>query len=326
MYSLHLNLTDKCNLNCIYCYAKERNDEKKEVIGIETYKELIDEVYTINDNCTITFTGGEPLLYSNIYSLAEYCKAKGLPTFLLTNGTLITGENAEKICNLFDSIRLSLDGFEEAHDRQRGKGSYAKVMRVVELLQAHGGDPMLAMTVTSLNGGEIERMAAKFGRSLTFQPLYNIGNARERNLGISGAEYYAMLREAKGVEPYRQIARSLENAKRRHGNTRCAIAAGEISISHTGDVYPCHMLHLPEFFAGNIHERSFRDIYEHSPVLNQIRSLSVHTRDKCKDCPIRLLCCGGCWARDFYEHGDLNRAGDFCDYEFLAFKTAMLQA
>lgn len=326
LYSVHLNMTGQCNLSCAYCYAKERKKSEDENLCVSEYIQIIDDIVLINKDATITFTGGEPLLNNDTFIIAQHCKDNNISTFLLSNATLISSDNIEKIHSLFDSIRISVDGCSDAvHDRLRGHGNFKKTMRSVELLEKSGANFSIAMTVTQWNIHEIQSMADRFGSRLTFQPLYEVGNARGQSLGITGTEYFEALQKAQNVEPYGKLAQRLAQMKNR-GCTRCAIGEGEISISETGDVFPCHMLHVPRFCAGNIRKQRFKNIYELSSVLQEIRQLSVNTRSECRHCPVRLLCAGGCWARAFYAHGDLNAPDEFCEYEFLAFKEGLLHS
>lgn len=318
----HINMTSLCNIKCIYCYAEERNNISDNLSLIDYYY-LIDDIYNINPNTLITFTGGEPLLSPLTMKVAEYCKAKKMPTFLLTNGTMINSYNVNIIIKLFDKIRISLDGVtSKIHDAHRGVGSFHKAILGISLLEKNNFIPDIAMTVTNINKLEIPEMAKKYGNRLTFQPLYNVGRAREEKLSLSGEEYFQSLDSADGVQPYSNLSQKI-NSLRNRGCTKCAIAEGEISISSTGDVYPCHMLHDKQFKAGNIRETSFYNIYYNSDILNTIRSNSVEKKDTCKECPIRKLCGGGCWARAYYANGNLNSSDIFCDYELLAFKKAL---
>lgn len=322
--SIHLNMASECNLRCIYCYAAERKDFVEENLSLNEYFKLVDEINNLNKNVIVTFTGGEPLLNTNSLNVAEYCKSEGMRTFLLTNGICVNPDNAVKIASLFDTIRISIDGCTESvHDKHRGKGSYKKAVQGMTRLESCGAAPNVAMTVTRWNMHQIQGMADRYGSRLTFQPLYEVGNAKHKKLGVTGVEYFESLKSASGVEPYGRIGEMLASIKNR-GCARCAIGEGEISISPSGDVYPCHMLHVPQFLAGNIKTQSFRDIYENSNVLKEIRKLSVTSREDCQECPFRLLCAGGCWARAFYEHGDLNTVDGFCEYEIMAFREGLL--
>jgi len=325
LYSLHLNMTSNCNLRCIYCYAEERTKNNENTLNLNQYFNLIDEIAEVSSNVTITFTGGEPLLNPYTLKVAKYCKQKKLNTFLLTNGTLINSTNVGDIIKYFDTIRISIDGATAlTHNQCRGNGSYQKATEAIRLLEEKGKPPLIAMTVTSTNKHEIKQLSDQYGDRLTFQPLYNVGRAKCHKLGISGTEYYEALTSAPNVEPYGQLTKKLMTMRKK-GVERCAIAEGEISISPSGEVFPCHMLHVDKFCAGTIKKQKFSDIYYTSEVLKYIRTLSVNSKPTCINCPIRLLCAGGCWARSYYANGDINEVDDFCDYELLAVTNGLFQ-
>lgn len=95
---------------------------------------------------------------------------------------------------------------------------------------------------------------------------------------------------------------------------------GEISISATGDVYPCQLLHDEKFYAGNIREKSIVEIYNTSKNLKYCKDLTVNEIEGCKTCAFKYICGGACRARSFFEVGDIAKSGDFCVYE----KSALL--
>jgi len=96
------NITNKCNLNCIYCYNR-RDSVYNEMTTQEVYS-LIDELATCGTK-KITFIGGEPLLRDDIGQLISYAKRKRLFTCLTTNGILID-EKIDKI-NKLDLLSIS---------------------------------------------------------------------------------------------------------------------------------------------------------------------------------------------------------------------------
>jgi radical SAM protein with 4Fe4S-binding SPASM domain len=109
----------------------------------------------------------------------------------------------------------------------------------------------------------------------------------------------------------------LETAKK-YKAMKCATGDAEISISSAGDMYPCHLLHLPQFLAGNAKQDLFEHIYETSEVLKTIRRVSVLEMEQCRECDVRFICGGACRARAFYEKGRIDVSDDFCEYEKLA--------
>jgi len=141
-------------------------------------------------------------------------------------------------------------------------------------------------------------------------------------LAITGKEYYKALSSAKGVNPLSYLCSSLDRAKKER-IMKCAIGDAEINISDNGDVYPCHLLHVPQFRAGNVKEASLESIYLFSDVLKSCRNLTVLEISKCLKCPIRFICGGACRARAFYEKGRIDVSDDFCEYEKLAFMNGL---
>lgn len=321
--SLHLNMTNKCNLKCIYCYAEKRDrDEKQRHLTYGDYIKIIRDAADINKNVLITFTGGEPLLNKDTIKLAEFCKSNSIKTFLLTNGCPITPRNAEKISKLFDTIKTSLDGdCAELHDRQRGIGSFNRVMKAKELLEKYGANLKFACTVTQLNKDHLRGLVDMLGNRLSFQPIYALGDERLKKIGITGEEYLDILFSLGNVDLFNGTKQYMEQLRGK-GCVRCAVGEGEISIAPTGEVYPCHMLHFDELVCGNVFETSFKEIYYSSEILNKIRNMSVDTKENCKRCNIRYICGGGCWARAYLESKNLETPDSFCEYNDVCFSEA----
>ena len=73
MKYLILKITNKCNLNCIYCYNADKNEIKD--MDFKTAKNSIDYILSDDaDKLKIQFTGGEPLLnFDLIEKVIKYC-------------------------------------------------------------------------------------------------------------------------------------------------------------------------------------------------------------------------------------------------------------
>jgi radical SAM protein with 4Fe4S-binding SPASM domain len=322
---VQLSLVKECNLNCIYCYATDRPKSTNRLTREDHFR-LVDDINGISENAEIVLTGGEPLLSPYVVELAEYAKSHGNQVHLLTNGTLINEENAERISKTFNLIKISLDGSTSIiHDLHRGKGSFAKTLKAIDLLTQQGAPLKIAMTVTKKNIHDIDAMTKKFGSRLTFAPLFVAGRAKSnKGLSITGKEYYEALSSVNGVKPLSYLCSSLSASKQKR-IMKCAISDGEISVSENGNVYPCQLLHLPRFKAGNIRDQSLKNIYETSEVLKSCRKLTVLEIPGCKKCDIRFICGGACRARAFYEENRLDVSGSFCEYEKLAFINGLFE-
>lgn len=119
-------ITEQCNLNCIYCYEKNKslNSMSKEKIINILQKEL-NEADGF-DICEIQFFGGEPFLeFELIKSVCEYLWDnkwdKEYYCFATTNGTLVHNEIKEWLYNHRQQFicALSLDGNRDAHNINR---------------------------------------------------------------------------------------------------------------------------------------------------------------------------------------------------------------
>ena len=322
---VQLSLTEECNLKCIYCYATDRTKSTNRLTCDDHFK-LVDDIHAISKDSEIVFTGGEPLLSSYVFELADHAKNLGHQTHLLTNGTLINEKNVKKIAEKFNLLKISLDGStSDIHELHRGVGTFDKTLKAIDLLIQQNAPVQVAMTVTKKNLHDIDAMTKRFGSRLTFAPLFVAGRAKSnKSLFITGKEYYEALSSVSGVKPLSYLCSSLAASKQKP-ILKCAIGDGEISISETGDVYPCQLLHFPQFNAGNIRKQSLKSIYETSEVLQACKKLTVLDIEGCKTCNIRFICGGGCRARTFYEEGRIDVAGSFCEYEKLAFINGLFE-
>lgn len=321
--SVHLSLSDGCNLNCIYCYARERKEKQYPKLSFEEYTAIINDILTINPNVTITLTGGEPLLNKHCFDIAHYIKEKGAQTLLLSNGTLFSRQNIGQIADNFDLVTLSIDGpNEHIHSLTRGD-NYQKVIHATQLMDEFGINYTLSMTVTKKNIGYVEEMAKMFGSRLNFAPYFPI-SGEPSDLAITGEEYYQALKSASGVNPLSYCENILDGSQSSRSH-KCAIGDGEFSISATGDVYPCQLLHTDDFYAGNVHDQSIRDIYYNAQSMKRCASLDVVTIEGCRDCAIKFICGGSCRARAYYEGGNIQSSSEFCKYEQEAFYDGIIQ-
>lgn len=319
LHIVHIKLTDECNLSCKYCYAESGAVAYKSFLSLEELKKIADDVKNITTHVSYVLSGGEPLLYPQIFEFMEYLKNLGNTIYLLTNGMYITEENASVIAKFCSIIKISLDGSnEEVNSITRGKNSFASAFKGYELLVKEGANVQISMTVTKANIHDISNMVDLFGNRLTLQPFFKSGRgAVNDDLQITGVEYYQAMANVDGFKPMARIGELLEGVRGR-GVTKCAMADGEISISENGDVFPCQMLAEEEFRGGNIKTDRIEDILN-SVIFKEVASFSSLTNEDCSVCPIKLLCGGACRARSYAETGNLYQNSEFCSYEKLAY-------
>jgi MoaA/NifB/PqqE/SkfB family radical SAM enzyme len=147
--SLAIEVTTGCNSSCLHCFARS-GISRSSSLPVDLVKQVIVEGYDAGYR-HLHITGGEPLLWKNLFGVLDYGFGVGYETiFMNTNGTLITEEISKRFAayGRTFSISVSLDGPEALHDRIRGKGSHIRTMRGIEKALNAGGDLTIFTTVT----------------------------------------------------------------------------------------------------------------------------------------------------------------------------------
>jgi len=150
------NITRSCNLNCIHCYARAVNQSRDRELTTDEGLNLIDDL-AIFGAPVLLFSGGEPLLRSDLTELARYAVSKGIRAVISTNGTLITEEKAMLLKDAGVSyVGISLDGLEKVNDHFRGvKGTFKKAVNGIKNCQNIGLKVGLRFTINKLNMDQV---------------------------------------------------------------------------------------------------------------------------------------------------------------------------
>jgi heme b synthase len=335
-------ITRRCNLNCVHC----RSSSEIEVKGHPDFS--TGEAYRIIDDITsyakpvVVLSGGEPLLRGDVFDIARYGTEKGLRMCLATNGTLVTDEICAKIRESgIKIVSLSLDGStDKIHDDfRKQKGAFAGTINAAKLFNKHGIEFLINSSFTKRNQGEIPKvykLAKELGATAWYMfMIVPTGRGEEiMNELISKEDYekilnwhYQMEKNEKDllVRPtcaphyYRIVLQKQkeegEKFERRSlkfstGGAKGCIAGQVIAlIDVDGNVLPCS--YFPKY-AGNIRERSFKDIWENSELFKELRNFKKY-KGKCGSCEY-ITVCGGCRARAYAVYGDYLEEEPFCGY------------
>ena len=162
---IRISLTDKCNLNCIYCNPVTHNYRKLGKNDILTYDELIRliKIFLFDFKVKkIRFTGGEPLVRKNIIAFFEkLCDIKLKSNFelcLTTNGTLLE----DKIFLLkelgLNKLNISIDSLNAEKFKQiTGKDIIESVIHSIDIAEECKFDELKinVVLIKGLNDGEL---------------------------------------------------------------------------------------------------------------------------------------------------------------------------
>ena len=105
-------VTDHCNAECIMCPRDmHKLGRPHGIMDLTQYQESIDEVTDLGCKQVVLTGFGEPLVDKNLEDKVYYAKSKGLRTYIISNGSLLTEERSEKLIRAgLDELRLSFYG------------------------------------------------------------------------------------------------------------------------------------------------------------------------------------------------------------------------
>jgi 12,18-didecarboxysiroheme deacetylase len=153
------NMTRRCNLKCVHCYAQAETDKGIDPISTKQAKVLIDDLASYGAPVML-FSGGEPTIRQDLPELAQYATDKGMRAVISTNGTLIDRNMAHILKDVgLSYVGVSLDGGEDVHDHFRGvKGSFRRALEGLEYCREEGIKVGLRFTINKRNAVEIPKI------------------------------------------------------------------------------------------------------------------------------------------------------------------------
>jgi MoaA/NifB/PqqE/SkfB family radical SAM enzyme len=157
-------LTEHCNLRCTHCIR----DDVTTVCSLERglIESVLDQAGTLLDSLTVSLTGGEPLLHEDFGGIVQSISDRDIPYRFVSNGWHLTRVIPLLRRHRPHAVRLSLSGASaETHDRERGRGSFHRVMTGVALLTNERIPCYLSLVVDRRVSHEI-RAAADLAESL----------------------------------------------------------------------------------------------------------------------------------------------------------------
>ncbi len=280
---LEMYITDRCNLSCAHCFL---GDKTSNYMDIGMFSGIVREFSEFGFKLLIT--GGEPLTHPGIWELLDMIRAYPIRKILLTNGTMITEDMAERLSNYVHEIQISVDGVKRGHERLRGENTFEKTIR--GLKNALRYLPVSVATVIhSENIDELDELESM---------LVDMG-VKEWNLDF--------LVETGSLERNIELVPDMDDAVRAYSRYGFGegIHAGEENLScgahmccvlPDGRITKCGFFETPAWrFENGGLLKAWKKITENCiPELEKL---------ECVDCPYVLDCRGGCRFRA-YSDGD----------------------
>jgi MoaA/NifB/PqqE/SkfB family radical SAM enzyme len=131
---LLIDAHSRCNCRCVMCDIWKTAEHREFTLTqLESQMDAIERLQVR----WVVFTGGEPLMHSNLFALADVLRARGIRVTILSTGLLFE-RFAREITEHIDDVIVSLDGPPEIHDRiRRVSGGFERISEGIRAIHAH---------------------------------------------------------------------------------------------------------------------------------------------------------------------------------------------
>ena len=349
--TLVLNVTNKCNLSCTYCYEygedklTDAADAGRALMADETARQSIDFLMQSSGDrpqVSITFFGGETLLnFPAIRAATEYAEAeagkhkKRVHYSLTTNATLLNDDVVDFLTRHRFGITVSIDGDATEQDRHRtdskGAGSFARIEPRIRHLIARnkerGGRPIGARVTLTADAAPAPRTYRFLTGELGFDEVgfAPVTAALGRAYALGELGYQRLLDE------FGELAEEFVSAASRnesHGFANlgdllrelhqgvnkahpCGAGLGLLGVSTEGELGLCH-----RFVESKSHSvGTVTTGIDESVRSKFLEQAHVDSKTDCTKCFARPLCAGGCYHEAHVRYGDATKANlHYCEW------------
>ena len=284
-WAILMDPTSACNLHCIGCWAADYGNKLS--MDLETLDSIIKQGTAMGTYMYI-YSGGEPLVRKK--DLITLCERHPDCQFLsFTNSTLIDEAFADEMLRVKNFIpAISIEGFEEATDSRRGKGTYQAVLKAMSILKKKKLPFGISCCYTSANykviGSEeyFDDMIAKGAKFAWFFTYMPIGKDAVPELMCTAdqREYmYHKIREYRNTKPIFTLDFWNDGEY-----VKGCIAGGRnyLHINANGDIEPCAFIHYSDT---NIHTGTLLEAYK-NPLFMAYHDGQPFNHNHLRPCPL----------------------------------------
>jgi len=319
---IQIDLTNKCNHNCVYCFYRGVNGnivqsfDKNATLPFNTVTNLIDNMVELNIPALQITGGGEPLMYPWIKELLAYINKTDLELAMVSNGALMTSEIISYLHN-FSWIRISIDAATKetyAKSQATGINEFDKVINNVGQLAKELTNTIIGVSfvINPINYKEIYQACKLYKELGVHNVRLSVAYTDDQNKIFEPfmSEMMELARKSRELNDdtfkvfdlgYTHIVH-LESKK--NYNT-CGYSHFTAAIEANGSVRPCCTLKGAKHSNfGNINDNSFGEIWFGETRKNWVKKFNVNS-------------CVLCWMDDkneFIEYIISNKKPDHVNF------------
>jgi AdoMet-dependent heme synthase len=291
--SVQLDLTYRCNEQCVHCYLD--HDDHGEMTTVEI-KQLLKEMAEAGV-FILTLSGGEIFMRKDFFEILEYARALTFCIKLKTNAVLIREAQAARLRDLgVESIQVSIYSHRpEVHDAiTKVPGSLRRSIDAIRFLKSQGLKVIIANVLMTENMQDyhgVQALADDLGTPCTLDPTVTPmmdGGRSTLDLNAGESALRTLFRDETFVGDVDEFCAlppapdesSMESLPCSAGHTACY-------VSPYGEFYHCVQFPLS---CGNVRQQRFIDIWRNSEQLKEVRSIRLRDLSSCSQCAHGSTC------------------------------------
>lgn len=249
-----INLGNRCNLSCRHCHVNA-GPARREVMSRELLEKCL-EILKDSPIATIDLTGGAPEMNPHFRWFLSECARLGRQLLVRSNFAILAEEGYRDLVDLYADLGVelitSLPALDaERTDRQRGRGTFDKVISVIARLNQKGygreGSGLVMDIVHNPTGAYLPGAQACLEREYRKTLRESFGVSFNRLFCITNmpiGRYLMYLLRTENYEEYMEtLIRAFNPAAL--DNVMCKVT---VSVGWDGTLYDCdfnQMLKLP---------------------------------------------------------------------------------
>jgi pyrroloquinoline quinone biosynthesis protein E len=321
-YVLVAELTYRCPLRCAYC-SNPTESARGRGLDAADWLRLLGEAEALGV-VQVHFTGGEPLLYSELTRLVARARELELYSNLITSGVPLTRTRlAELHAAGLNALQLSFQSADAASSQPIAGVDVFKHKLEVAAWTRELGLPLTVNVVLHRHNlddvANIIALAEKLGAD-------RLELANTQYLGWALVNRAALLPKAEQLEAARKVAHEASERLRGrmeilfvlpdyHADRPRACMGGwgqrYMVIAPDGRALPCHAAHVLPLEFPDVRQQALADIWQRSSAFQRFRGVDF-LGEPCRSCERRDIDFGGCRCQAFLLTGDARATDPAC--------------
>ncbi|MEM4577009.1 MAG: peptide-modifying radical SAM enzyme CbpB [Candidatus Nezhaarchaeales archaeon] len=325
--TVYVNITERCNTNCPYCYIPERVRKRRREFSSEDLRSLLKKFEELGIR-NVVFHGVEPLLMKKqLYEIID--DHKQMKFGIQTNGFLMEEEDADFFKEKKVNVGVSFDSpSREIEDYLRGRGHFDKICKILEWFKGYK-EFYTITTITRLNYSQLSDLIDFLAGKVRLVLMNPVRGTSEGGRNLRADPKEAAIEFVKAVEKAIEYTKSgkrivigdfanivLGIVAPYSRVLQCDISpcgGGRRFFAITPDgVFPCSEFIGMEEFRSPLHVVNNPERLRES--FRIVRERIVERIEECKDCVYRNICGSPCPAEVYAEKGSLFSKSPNCEF------------